>query len=115
MLLFWCPGCDGAHGIKHGAGAGPRWTWNGNVDKPTFTPSILVRYEYLSEAACARNFAFHAEHGRYMTHEELPFDVHEVCHSYVTDGRIRFLADCTHALADQTVDLPPWREATEDF
>jgi len=29
-----------------------------------------------------------------------------VCHSYVTDGRIQFLADCTHALAGLTVDLP---------
>jgi hypothetical protein len=29
-----------------------------------------------------------------------------VCHSFVTDGRIQFLNDCTHALAGQTVDLP---------
>ena len=28
------------------------------------------------------------------------------CHSFVTDGRIQFLADCTHPLAGQTVDLP---------
>ena len=29
-----------------------------------------------------------------------------VCHSFVTDGRIQFLADSNHALAGQTVDLP---------
>lgn len=29
-----------------------------------------------------------------------------VCHSFVTDGRIQFLSDCTHSLAGQTVDLP---------
>jgi hypothetical protein len=29
-----------------------------------------------------------------------------VCHSFVTDGRIQFLSDCTHELAGQTVDLP---------
>ena len=29
-----------------------------------------------------------------------------VCHTFVTDGRIQFLSDCTHALAGQTVDLP---------
>jgi hypothetical protein len=28
------------------------------------------------------------------------------CHSFVTDGRIQFLSDSTHALAGQTVDLP---------
>jgi hypothetical protein len=31
-----------------------------------------------------------------------------VCHSFVTDGRIQFLEDCTHELAGQTVDLPEW-------
>lgn len=34
----------------------------------------------------------------------------EVCHSFVTEGRIQFLGDCTHALANQTVDLPDWTE-----
>jgi hypothetical protein len=29
-----------------------------------------------------------------------------ICHSFVTDGRIQFLNDCTHSLAGQTVDLP---------
>jgi hypothetical protein len=78
-LMFWCPGCDGAHMIEHGNG---RWTWNGDVERPTFSPSILVRWE----------------HG--------PERTPRVCHSFVTDGRIRFLADCTHVLAGQTVPLP---------
>ena len=30
--------------------------------------------------------------------------------SYVEAGRIRFLDDCTHALAGKTVDLPAWTE-----
>ena len=29
-----------------------------------------------------------------------------VCHSFVTDGRIQFLGDCTHDLAGHTVELP---------
>jgi hypothetical protein len=36
-----------------------------------------------------------------------------VCHSFVTDGKIQFLSDCTHALAGQTVALPDW--PTEDW
>lgn len=43
-LFFECPGCDMIHGISHGEGVGPRWGWNGDVEKPTFTPSVLVRY-----------------------------------------------------------------------
>lgn len=30
------------------------------------------------------------------------------CHSYVTDGQIRFLADSEHALKGQTVEIPEW-------
>ena len=89
-LHFWCPGCGGVHGINVGEGPGPRWGWNGNVNKPTFTPSIHVR------TGRAVDPAFQPE----------PGDPPEVCHSFVTDGRIQFLGDCTHALAGQTVDLP---------
>jgi hypothetical protein len=28
------------------------------------------------------------------------------CHTFITDGRVQFLADCTHELARQTLDLP---------
>ncbi len=28
------------------------------------------------------------------------------CHSFITDGKIQFLSDCTHELKGQTVDLP---------
>ena len=91
-LMFWCPGCDGAHAIQHGAGAGPRWGWNGSAESPTFTPSILVRYPANPDAI----------------EKFKEWRTERVCHSFVTDGRIQFLGDCTHALAGQTVDLPNW-------
>lgn len=83
-LHFWCPGCQGAHGIQFGEGDGPRWGWNGSAESPTFTPSVLVRRQF----------------GEAM--------VEEVCHSFVVDGQIQFLSDCTHALAGQTVPIPAW-------
>lgn len=85
-LMFWCPGCDGGHGIQVGAGPGPRWGWNQDVEKPTFTPSILVSYNGANAGIDGAPPA--------------------VCHSFVTDGRIQFLGDCTHQLAGQTVDIP---------
>jgi len=40
-LTFFCPGCGDHHSIRtKGATA---WGWNGDVEKPTFTPSVLVR------------------------------------------------------------------------
>jgi hypothetical protein len=99
-LTFWCPGCDGAHAIQHGAGSGPRWGWNGSLESPTFTPSVLVRgVQRVTEEEHAVLMA-----GGHI--EPRPF----VCHSFVTDGCIQFLGDCTHALAGKTVDLPNWDE-----
>ena len=81
--MFWCPGCKATHAyaIKvYRATGNPVWTFNGNVERPTFTPSLL--YETKRESG---------EHR---------------CHIFMTDGRIQFLADCTHELAGQTVDVP---------
>src|SRR3546814_5434913 len=75
--------------VRVGDGPGPRWGYNGNPESPTFTPSILVSY---NGPDAGRNGAPPA-----------------ICHSFVTDGRIQFLGDCTHALASQTVDLPEFK------
>lgn len=97
-LTFWCPGCNEAHQIKVGEGAGPRWGWNGNAERPTFTPSVLVRgTQWLTDD----------EHARLMRGEHVePRPM--CCHSFITDGQIQFLGDCTHELANRTVPLPDW-------
>lgn len=94
-MHFWCPGCDEAHGITFGEGG---WTWNGSVEFPTFSPSIKVSGAQWQPSS-----------GFYKTHHSCvsPGDG-TICHSYVTDGRIQFLHDCTHGLAGQTVELPEW-------
>lgn len=106
LLIFWCPGCDSAHGITVGEGAGPRWSWDGNVDAPTFAPSILVRSETWTPPVTAEN------HEDYKRAPWTQTKVATVCHSFVAAGRIQFLDDCTHGLAGQTVDLPPWDKAS---
>lgn len=74
---FWCPGCDSQHRITN------IWEFDGNVESPTFAPSILCH--------------------------EAPS--HPRCHSYLRNGIMEFLSDCTHAMASQNVplpDLPEW-------
>ncbi|SHE79852.1 hypothetical protein SAMN05444339_10294 [Loktanella atrilutea] len=100
-LLFWCPGCDGAHMVGVGEGSGPRWGYNGNPVAPTFTPSVLVRG---SMPITDEEHAVIMAGGSVVT---APL----VCHSFVAGGRIQFLGDCTHALAGQTVDLPDFETA----
>jgi hypothetical protein len=91
-ISFFCPGCDGYHEIAHGVGNGPRWTWNGDLVKPTFTPSVLVTYPANPNA----------------DEDFKEWRNQRICHSFVTDGKIQFLSDCTHQLAGKTVDLPEW-------
>jgi hypothetical protein len=92
---FVCPGCvtalaepvepgDAEFYATHVVPVAPSpraWGFNGDESRPTFTPSILVR-QTMGDARPV------------------------VCHSFVREGRIQFLGDCTHALAGQTVDLP---------
>ena len=95
-LMFWCPGCDSAHMVRVGTGPGPRWGYNGDAERPTFTPSVMVTYNG-ADAGQDRGDGKSAPPA--------------VCHSFVTDGKIQFLSDCTHALAGRTVDIPDWNSA----
>jgi hypothetical protein len=102
QVAFWCPGCDEPHAIKHG---GSGWTWNGDVDRPTFSPSVLVRSGHHVDGTRPCWCDWNREH------PEGPTFRCGVCHSFVRDGQIQFLGDCTHRLVGQTVPLPPWPEA----
>ena len=103
-FLLWCPGCKDPHAVRVN-GKAPVWGWDGNEEKPTFTPSILVtsgHYSGQDRQTCW--CAYNAEHL-----DDPPGFVCVRCHSFVRAGRIEFFADCSHELAGQTIDLSPWR------
>ena len=106
-VWFFCNGCGMPHSLKvnsPGTG-GPNWGYNGNPDAPTFTPSVLVRgVQKLSETEYEAVM-------RGETVNPIPF----VCHSFVTDGKIQYLGDCGHSLANQTVELPDWEASWENW
>lgn len=83
-IRFDCPGCNEPHVVPvTGSNA---WGFNSDFDRPTLTPSILV-YPHailLDDGTTGQSHR---------------------CHSFVRDGRIEFLGDCTHPLAGKTVDL----------
>ncbi|MUO27414.1 MULTISPECIES: DUF6527 family protein [Rhizobium/Agrobacterium group] len=91
-LGFMCPGCNGLHQVAVGHGPGPRWQWNGDKDRPTFSPSILVTWKEPSDNP--------------DEFDDETKDIPKVCHSFVGSGKIQFLGDCTHALVGQTVEIP---------
>lgn len=103
-LAFWCPGCKEYHYVFVGRAEHPVWSFNGNYDDPTFSPSVLVRSGHYCDHAkpddCWCNFK--ERHPEWEG--EPPFKCSR-CHSFVRDGRIQYLSDCTHELAGQTVDM----------
>ena len=92
-LMFFCPGCRCGHAVIE-----PKWTWNKSLDAPTFTPSILVTgHVEAQDNRCWPSW----KPGSGPS-------VEIRCHSYVTGGQIKFLADCSHELAGKTVPLEPF-------
>lgn len=77
---FNCPACGTTHSY-----AVPRWAWNGSLDRPTYSPSLL-RFHQLEENG--------------------PRIVD--CHLFVTDGKIIYCGDNPHSMNGQTVDMPDW-------
>jgi hypothetical protein len=100
-VAFYCSGCKEYHTIHVGRTEHPVWNFNGNYEKPTFSPSVLIRSGhyvpgYENDCWCKYN----TEH----PDKPAPFKCSR-CHSFVTDGKIQYLSDCTHELAGQTVEL----------
>lgn len=98
-LAFWCPACSEPHIISDGAGG---WTWNGNAEKPTFSPSVKVTgYEISAEGYAMIERNEKPQSGKYPGHDVC-------CHSHVDDGNIIFCADCTHEHAGKSMPLADW-------
>ena len=75
----------------------PHWSFNGDFEKPVFGPSVLGEWNEWTGARVS------------TTKGDGP--TKRCCHSFIgcngaQPGQIKFLADSTHALAGQTVDLP---------
>jgi hypothetical protein len=74
--LAYCSGCKQSHLIPI------RWQFNGDLNKPTFAPSLLINIEFTD-----------------------PSKPKYVCHSFVTDGKWQYCSDSTHELAGQIIEM----------
>ena len=75
-----CPACKCSHIFYTIYNNKPQWTFNGNLENPTFNPSMLVHPNKTGDQ--------------------------KRCHSFVRDGKIQYLNDCEHEMRGQTVELP---------
>jgi hypothetical protein len=95
---FYCPGCKHRHPVAVGTPFrnGARWTFNGDMERPTFAPSLHCRSGHYCDGTPASECSLCKRGSKACG----------VCHSFITDGRIQFLNDCTHELAGQTITIP---------
>ena len=82
VVLFTCPGCGYCHGV---------WTNKNNPNDMT-----------------GAHWRWNGDRHKPTFEPSILATGEHRCHSYVREGRIQFLSDCSHALAGQTVDLPPF-------
>lgn len=93
--LFYCPGCKTCHTFSTDGPGRPNWSFNGSVEAPTFSPSLLV-YTTRPKGGDASQ----------------PEDERvTLCHLFVRGGKIEFCSDSPHALAGRTVDMVDIPEA----
>lgn len=82
VYWFFCPGCNGGHSFRTKLHKGqdpktPLWTFNGDVNNPTFDPSLLINKN----------------------------DPKIRCHLFLRNGILQFCTDSFHALKGQHVPL----------
>ena len=87
----WCPACGEMHAFATDGpnSNGARWTFDGNLEAPTFQPSMNIKT------------------GRYADPDWVDDgdDRGTVCHYRLIGGKISYLSDCTHELKGQTVSM----------
>lgn len=79
QMCFHCPGCGYGHSfcIKSTIPGRPVWEWNGDMNLPTFSPSLLVNQHHPESR----------------------------CHLFLRNGIIEFLGDCFHDLKGRHIPL----------
>ncbi len=104
-IKFDCPGCKDTNviGVKGDSSFEPIWNFNGDTEKPTISPSILARTGHFARHFNKDNETCWCDYNK--ENEPSSFSCY-ICHSYVTNGVIEFLGDCTHDLKGQRVELP---------
>ena len=89
----WCPGCGQMHMIPNS------WNFDGNVNSPTFTPSVSItgKQTVADEQGKWTGDWVRDAHGNAVDY---------CCHYNLTAGQLQFHGDSTHSFAGKLVPLP---------
>lgn len=91
----WCPACEDTHPLWDS------WKFDGNTDKPTFTPSFAQGFVRWTGGVDDRGLGRGEKQNL-------------TCHYFITDGNIQFCPDSWHGRSDIVV-MPPLPEPKDRF
>ncbi|HEX3800245.1 MAG TPA: hypothetical protein VH413_16235 [Verrucomicrobiae bacterium] len=80
------------------------WTWNGDCEKPTLKPSVLLTSGHFAKEFDASKDTCWCKYNKEHPNETPVFHCFR-CHTWINDGIAQFLDDCTHAFRGQSVEL----------
>ena len=79
--IFYCPGCKMHHQVPTKGSGRPNWEFNGDLEKPTFKPSLMMRYP--------------------KGKKQIEF----VCHLFIRNGKIEYCNDSSHVYKGRTIKM----------
>jgi hypothetical protein len=101
---FYCPACGEIHWVPK-----LRWSFNGDYERPTLHPSVIYTSGHYcghfnpekDTCWCKYNEEYRKE---FPDGPPSPFKC-VLCHTWVKEGTIQYLSDCSHAFAGKVVDM----------
>ncbi len=94
VFKIYCPACKDFHFIPTLPVEWCKavWKFNKNLDNPTFTPSVDIKYDFS-----------HLENPEDYVSEDI---MNYRCHFTIEDGKITYCDDCNHSLKGSIATLP---------
>lgn len=103
-LIHWCPACEELHALPY---PGKGWTFNDDLNKPTFSPS----FKHGGKRTVNVNGKWTGEWVR----DEQGKPVDGTCHYVISNGMIHFCQDSWHKRTD-SVAMPLFpADLADDF
>lgn len=109
-ITWWCPGCKSPHSVP----VNPGWSWDGSVEAPTLSPSVLVTSGHFIEGQADMECWCGYNATALAANDEPSGSECVRCHTFIRGGVIEFLSDCSHGLAGRTVPIPPLPDHLRD-
>lgn len=92
--VHFCPGCKDAHVIPD------TWACDGNMDSPTFSPSVLLTGVKTLVDQDTGEWDWIVDRDGNYTKEPMR------CHYVLTNGVLNYCSDSVHALSGLNIALP---------